>query len=1624
MVEMQESARQEVLNKLASYVKSKLPAEKAKKVIALIPYYYRTIPLEDIAERPLEDLYGIILCHFNLMEQRTPDQCKLRVYNPNFASDGWQSTHTIIDMSFADMPFLVDSMCMEINRLGFTTHLIVSCGGIKTRRDKEGKLIEILPHDADGKDVSMEALAHLEINRETDTKLIENLRENLLRVLHDVSLVVEDWNKMREQLFRSLDELEQLEQANHKQLDREEIEESKTFLRWLVNDRFTFLGYRAYEVMGEGDEQALHLLPHTGLGVLRNESRSKSIRYFHELPPEARKLLLGKNILIIFKTNTESTVHRKAYTDYIGVKRFDAQGKFIGENRFIGLYTSEAYNSDPQNIPFLRHKVEKVLQKSDLPRSGHGARALRNILATLPRDDLFQATDKELYELSMGILHLQERRQIRLFIRKDAYDRYFSCLVYVPRENFNTELLYRMRDILKEALQGTEVIFETQFSQSALARIHFEVRVDPKKKIDYSIKEIEKKLVEVGRSWYDDLRENLLEHFGEERGNDLMSRYARAFPAGYRETFSPREAIFDIEYIERLRSAADLEMSFYHPADAVASALRFKLFHLESTIPLSDALPMLENMGLRVIGEQPYQIIFANGSSVWINDFTMEYALGAQLSAEENKDIFQNAFYKIWQGQIENDGFNRLVLKAHLDWHKVSMFRAYAKYLKQIGFTFSQQYIEETLMANANVAVLLAKLFKLRFDPAQQAQNTVEAMLHLENEIKNALDLVLNLDQDRILRRILEIIKATLRTNFFQKDALGNPKQYLSFKLDPAAISDLPLPLPKYEIFIYSPRFEGIHLRAGKVARGGIRWSDRREDFRTEVLGLMKAQQVKNALIVPAGAKGGFVTKMLPADGNRDAVMEETIACYKNYVRGLLDITDNLIGTDLVHPHDTVFYDEADPYLVVAADKGTATFSDIANSISMEYNFWLGDAFASGGSTGYDHKKMAITSRGAWESVKHHFQLLAIDIQNNPFSVVGIGDMSGDVFGNGMLLSQNIKLIAAFNHMHIFIDPTPDPKLSYAERKRLFNLPRSSWEDYNRELISQGGGIFKRSAKSIALSPEAQVALDLNKASVEPNELIRAILKAPVDLLWNGGIGTYVKASTETDLEARDRANDAIRINGDELRCKVVAEGGNLGCTQLGRIEYELRGGKINTDFVDNSGGVDCSDHEVNIKILLNDVVAIGDMTEKNRNVLLAEMTEEVAQLVLKDNYRQVRTITRAVSQSFDYLSLYMRFIPDQDRTGKINRKIEFLPDNKTLLERKAAGKGLTRPEIAVLMSYSKIIIKDDMLKSDLIEDPYLARYIVTAFPALLQQKFSNQMQHHRLRREIIATQLSNELVNEMGIGFVYQMKDETSATTGVIVQAYVIMRCVFDIPQLINAVDLLEQKRNADSQLEMLQLEIMVEAMRLIRRSVRWLLRNRRPPYDIAATIDYFNTYVRDLYQHLPQLLVGVQKENFIAKQQKLIADGVSSDIATRVASGRYIYSALNIVEIAKEKNADIFEVATIYFVLADRLELVWFREQINAYPVDTHWTVLARSSFKAELDIQQREITISVLQSKVKGKDVNAIIDSWFEKHQHLLQRWQAVLTQLHSTTVIDAAMLTVAIRELSELAMVSAK
>lgn len=1598
------NGRQDIINTLRAYFKGRVPESQALLLETFAQRYYASAPLEDLYAKSIEDLFGALFSHWNFIYQRAPMESKVRIFNPTLKDNGWQSKYSIIEVSHDDIPFLVDSIRMVLNRRNILIHLAIHCGGLKVVRDADNKIIKIVPVGENCPGSSAEAPIYFEIDKQTDPEVMADICSNIEQVLCDVRVSVADWRKMVERAKEALSDIENSPAT----LDAADVAESKDFLRWLIDNHFTFLGARDYKLIGDGDNRALQIIPGSGLGVLREDSSTVFSKNYADLPPQARKLALSKDILIIAKTNTKATIHRDAYTDDITIKCFDEKGELTGERRFIGLYTSTAYHSRPEYIPFLRHKVAKVMEELHFPPDSHNGKEVVHILETLPRDDLFQATHEELLELTLGILQLQERKRVRLFVRKDSFDRYFSCLVYVPREIFTTSLCIAMEEVLMCALSGIESSYTSYFSESVLARIHYIIRVNPKDHKTCDIHKIEQELIATARSWSDELKTELIKTVGEETALKYYAKYAKAFPGSYCEDYPPAIAVNDIKKMEELSLENPLSMLFFKDNEK----LRLKLFHAEQTIALSDVMPTLENMGLRIIGERPHEVIFKDGSIVWISDFDMEHAKKKDIDLADTSGKFLDAFRNIWLGKTENDGFNQLILASSLTWRETAILRAYSRYLRQIGFTFSQNYIEQALINNSSIAKNLIAVFFLRFSPDHHGETT-----ELVAQIEKSLDDVVSLDEDRILRKCLEVIQATIRTNYFQKSKDNQYKDYFSFKFDPSLICDLPLPKPVYEIFVYSPQVEGVHLRAGKVARGGIRWSDRREDFRTEVLGLMKAQNVKNSVIVPVGAKGGFFPKQLPTQGDRDAIMKEVIASYSLFIRGLLDITDNIIDQKIVFPADVIRYDEDDTYLVVAADKGTATFSDIANGIAKEYNFWLDDAFASGGSVGYDHKKMGITARGAWESVKRHFCELGVDVQSTDFTVIGIGDMSGDVFGNGMLMSKHIRLVGAFDHRHIFLDPNPNAAMSYEERKRLFALPRSSWQDYNPELISTGGGVFSRAAKSIKLSPELQKALNTTKSEMVPNDLIKTMLKAPVDLIFNGGIGTFVKASFESHSDVGDRASDGIRVDGNEVTARVIAEGGNLGLTQCGRVEYSLNGGIIYTDFIDNAGGVDCSDHEVNLKILLNNLVKEGSLTLPDRNKLLEKMTNEVAELVLRDNYEQTQMLSLEASVATRTNDLFRRYIGEMEKIGHLNRKLEFLPNEKTLLERKANGMGLTRPEIAIMIAYCKMFLKQAIMQTNIPEDGHFIKYLAMAFPKCIYTDYLEPMKQHSLRREIISTQLAKNITDHMGVNFVERLQRETGASIDLIIKAYIIAEEIFDMTAMWHQIEALDTKVPTA-----IQQKMMLQIYLLVRRATRWFLRNRTA-IDIHETIESFKKPIQELILQLPMVLPKIDNE-LLEQEIKLLVDvGVPESLAKSTCKCEILFTSLDIVEAATKNGFSIEDIATVYYALDSSLELNWLRSQMNAYVIDNQWDELARSGFRDDLDRAQRKLSISVLKSKSKrasDKTIEQRIEAWIHRNNGLINRWQNLLADIKSSTNIQFVTYSVVLRELADFAL----
>ncbi|WP_290593620.1 NAD-glutamate dehydrogenase domain-containing protein [Arenimonas sp. SCN 70-307] len=1591
--------------------------------------FFARVPEDELQARPAVEWAAVSRAFLAFAGQREAGKVKIQVGNPTLATDGYDSTHTVVRLANDDMPFLVDSVRMALAQFNITLHQLAH-PVMQVRRDAAGKLQSV----GEG---AAESFIYLEIDRQADAGAMAEIERTLLAALGDVRAAVADWQPMRERMLDIAAAIEDQPMP----VDAADRAEAQAFLRWAADNHFTFLGYREYEVVGRD----LHPVQGSGLGLLRGKDQQARPRPVAglaaaDLAPNARR-----DVLVLTKTNARATVHRPGYMDYIGVLEFDAEGRAVRERRFLGLYTSSAYNRRPWEIPLVRQRHEFVMAASGLAPTSHSGKALRHILETLPREELFQSSAEELQRTAMGILGLQERARTRLFLRRDRYGRFFSALVYIPRDRFNTGIRHRIEALLMDALQGERLDHAVQIGESPLAQLHLVIRPKQGGGVEVDQAALEAELARIVRDWHDELREILVREHGEEAGLRLAQRYGRGLPAGYLEAVTPEAAAADVLDASRLGGEGDQRISFARHGDK----LRLKLLRRAGDVALSDVLPVMENLGLRVLTEHPY-VIDAEDGRISLQDF--EVAARGEVDVEAARVPFQEAFSAIWSGEAENDGFNQLLLSARLEWRDIAMLRGYTKYALQTGVPFSQPYMEEALLRYPVIARLLYELFAARFEPGREVPLDAAGQQALHDQIawllpadrRAALDtipqeiaaaraldraaqadaitdaleilldaMVASIDDDRILRRYMALINATLRTSFYQRKG-GAFRDYISFKFDPSLVPELPKPVPYREIFVYSPFVEGVHLRFGPVARGGLRWSDRREDFRTEVLGLVKAQMVKNTVIVPVGSKGGFVVKRPPAGGDRDAQLAEGIACYKRFINGLLDITDNLVDGQVVPPVDVVRHDGDDPYLVVAADKGTATFSDIANGISAEHGFWMGDAFASGGSVGYDHKGMGITAKGAWESVKRHFRALGIDSQSQDFTCVGIGDMSGDVFGNGMLLSRHIRLVAAFDHRHIFLDPNPDAARSYVERERMFAVPRSSWEDYDKSLISEGGGVYPRSLKAIAITPQVRQALGLAEGveQLSPMELMNAILKAPVDLLWNGGIGTYVKASSESHADAGDRANNGLRVNGNELRCRAVGEGGNLGFTQRGRIEAAMNGVLVNTDFIDNSAGVDTSDHEVNIKILLSAPVLRGELAVEQRNALLASMTDEVAELVLNDNYRQNQAISLMERMSAARLGSFGHFMRTLEEQGLLDRAIEFLPTDAELAERKARGQGLTRPELSVLLSYDKIVVFNQMLDSDVPEDPYLSKELVRYFPEALQHRYAEDMQNHRLRREIIATAVTNSTVNRMGATFLLRMQEDTGQTPAQIAKAFTISREVLDARALWAAIDGLDLKVSEEAQLEAL-----AGIWHLQRNLTRWLLNRPGEQLNIAEKVERYAGGVAELRAALASVLPEDGRAQLAADEARWLAQGYPVELARSFASLPFLAYALDIVEVAIERKLPVARVAATYFTLADALCTKWLMDAVEALPVSGRWHAQARGVLRDELQAQQRALVGQVLAG-AGGAEPGDVVGQWLGRDEPALRLAQAMFADLRNLRELDYPTLSVAVRRLAQV------
>lgn len=1520
---------------------------ESERQAAILRGYFATAAAEDVVAYSAEELLGIVRRHCEVAATRIVGTENIHVE----VRGGRRGSVAIVT---DDMPFLVDSVTQELTRLGVFVESFVHPQFV-VRRSVTGELLDVLDRvvveDAPPGTVVESWMridvSHLEIEP-------DGLVAALRRVLRDVRSAVEDWERMRATALRIASQL-----RTHPPVADDDAHEAADFLEWLAADHFTFLGYREYRIVSVEGTDALAAVPGTGLGILRADQHGP--RKLAEFPPEVRGRIREPRLLVVTKANSRSTVHRPDYLDYIGVKVFDAAGNVIGERRFLGLFTSSVYAERVLTIPMVRRKVQEVLDRSGFPPRSHDGKALREIIEDHPRDDLLQISASDLYTVAMGVLHLRERRQLRLFLRREEYGRFYSCLVYLPRDRYSTAVRLEFRRLLLEALGGTSIDDALRVTDSVLARVHFVVRVPPGSRPAVDRDELERRLAAALRTWDDDFADAMTARFDDETAASLLYRYNGAFPEAYKEDFSADTAVDDVRAIERLQGPRDIDVKVYEPSTAGGDVFRVKICRVGPPISLATLIPLLTGLGVEVTDERPYGIERRDAEHAWIYDFGLRRGFAVPQDEKSRRYAgAAEAIVAMWQGRAEIDGFHALTLRAGLSWRQVTVLRAYAKYLRQTGIVFSQEYIEAALSRNSDVAALLVALFESRFDPGRAPDVTVEQ--GIEERLDRALDAVSSLDDDRILRCFRSAIQATVRTNFWQTEPPLS-RDYVSFKLLARNIDFLPQPRPLYEAYVYSPRMEGIHLRFGPVARGGIRYSDRREDFRAEILGLAKTQTVKNAVIVPVGAKGGFVvTRPLPDDP--DAAAAEVVACYRTLIRGLLDLTDNLdpaTGT-VIPPDRTVRRDGDDTYLVVAADKGTATFSDIANEIAAEYHYWLADAFASGGSAGYDHKAMGITARGAWESVKRHFRELGVDIHRNTITCVGIGDMSGDVFGNGMLLSSNLKLVAAFDHRHIFLDPDPDPAVSYAERRRLFTLPRSSWADYDASRISPGGGVWPRSAKRIPVSTEAAAVLGIAPGDYVPTEVIRAILRAPVDLLWNGGIGTYVKASTESHADVGDRANDAVRIDAAELRCRVVAEGGNLGFTQPARVEYALRGGRINTDAIDNSAGVDTSDHEVNVKILLNVAQRAGRLDAGERHALLGTLSDEVAALVLRDNYEQNLALSCLEAESAQHLHVHAAFIDALERAGILDRRLEHLPDPKSIAARAAAGRGLVRPELAILLAYAKIALTHELVRSSVPDEPFAHEVLREYFPTALRQRFAADMLRHPLQRDIMATCLANRVVNMSGVDFVYRLMEETGATGAECVRAHVAARRIFSIDDLWRRIEELDNDVPAQQQIRLL-----LSVRQSMARIAHWIVRHRRPLDNVGGIVDPLRP-AGELVGRLADVLRGEEAAAVERVVAEYCASRVPDALARSVALLDHAVSALAVVDVAARLDGSISvtEAAEQYFLVAERLRLTALRRAIAALPHDDRWQALARSGVQEELLAVQADLAGAVLRGR----------------------------------------------------------
>ena len=1557
---------------------------------------------EDLQERSPRDTVGAVLSMHTLATKRAENETLVSVFTPSLADHGWSSQRTIIDICTDDMPFLVDSVTAAIARLGLSVHLLMH-PVVSVRRDEQGTLLEMDAHGGD-----LESWIHIEVDRVATEESRAKLEARIGEVLADVRATVDDWRPMRR---ACLDIVTDLRTMPPQTVEKESITLTVDFLNWLAENNFTFLGYREYVLENEDGEEVLKPLPHTGLGILRKHTSSVA-----HLRPEAQRTARDPRLLTVTKANSRATVHRDVYLDYIGIRTFDDAGNVTGERRFLGMFTSLAYAASVLTLPIVAPKVRQVLDMSGFQPDSHSGKHLMQILEQYPRDELFQDSPEHLLEVTLEVTRLIERRKSRIFLRRDEFGRFVSALVFLPRDRYNTTVRLRTEALLKSVFHGEQVDYQTRVGDSPLAQLHFVVRLPKGTSIpDVTEADLQPQLEAAIRSWEEGFVESVHATFGEEQTGRLLARYSNAFPEGYKETVVPDDAVGDVQLMEDLEEKGEHEFAvrLYAP-EVDEPEKRILTVVSRGQHPLTRVLPVLTDLGVDVVDERPYTINLADGEIRYISDYGLTAPDLPEWDDPEWGKPLEEAFLAAWTGDAESDRLHTLVLLGGLDWRRIVILRALTMYLRQIGSGFSVDYIEQALIANASIAADLVRLFEVRFDPDLEGDRAAQEQ-ELTASIMADLDGVSSLDHDRILRSLIGVISATWRTNFYQRQADGSPKPWVSMKLDCTRVPGLPKPHPMAEIWVYSPDVEGVHMRFGKVARGGLRWSDRREDFRTEVLGLVKAQMVKNAVIVPSGSKGGFVAKQLPPPSDRAAWMEGGRSAYRTFIRGMLDITDNRDGDTIVPPERVVRHDDDDSYLVVAADKGTASFSDIANGISDEYGFWLSDAFASGGSAGYDHKGMGITARGAWESVKRHFRELGHDTQTEDFTVVGVGDMSGDVFGNGMLRSEHIRLVAAFDHRHVFVDPTPNAAATYTERKRLFELPGSSWDDFDRSVMSEGGGVFPLSAKSVQLTPQMKEALGIDPAvdTLTPLELKQAVLLAPVDLLWNGAIGTYIKAADESHDDIGDRGNDAIRINGGDLRVRVVGEGGNLGVSQLGRIEAAMSGVLINTDAIDNSAGVGTSDREVNIKILLGQVERDGRLDRDARNELLQSMTDEVAVQVLRDNYEQNVLLGNSRAGAAAMLPSHTRLMQWLEERDDLDRELEFLPSDAEVERRLAEGQGLSRPEFAVLVAYAKLALKSDLAESRLADDPWLERTLADYFPEPIRETYAGDLAAHPLRSEIIVNSVVNSMVNRGGITFAYRAEDETGASSEQIARAYVVVREVFDLPGFVGEVESTDNVLSTE-----VQTDLYLSFRRLLDRATRWFVQHRPGGVDIGTEVELFTEPIDVLARRLEDLLRGDELARFKARREELENAGAPANLARRGAGLLASLALLDVIEQSRLREWDLEEVAEVYFATSALVRFDEMLARVTALPQDDRWGSMARAAMRDDLYAVMSELTASAL-TQAKGKNPVKRVEEWLAGGGESAERSLAEALEAARADDGDAlATLSVALRRLRSL------